>query len=79
MKIKKAAKRLEEVEELLASVIDRYREVEAPQRTLLQDAQNNVARVKAALQEADDHKAATTPPPATKRAVRKANKPDAQK
>jgi hypothetical protein len=75
MKIKKATKRLEEVEDLLASIIDRATDVDAPRRAILQESKDNVARVKAALLETVDHKAATPPPPATKRAVRKPKKP----
>ena len=74
MNIKKAAKKLGEVEDLLASIIDRVVEVDAPQRAILQESKDNVARVKAALLQTRDHEAAAPPPPATKRAVRKPRK-----
>ena len=74
MKIKKATKRLGEVEELLGSILDRAVEVNGTERATLQEMKDNASRVKAALLEAGDHKAAAPPPPATKRAVRKPRK-----
>jgi hypothetical protein len=49
MKVKKAIKRLDRVDELLSSVIDQYEVSEPGARELLDSAKKSVVRAKAAL------------------------------